>query len=289
MKRLFVLALLGVASLLHAQLALELKSSRSTYMLHEPVFLQLSIKNDAGQAMVFGDSNQLQGELFIEMTDTITTNSLIASRNTMTGKFPLYGCVIRAGETKQLILRFDDVMKFTKPGFYRLHAYIRHPMLKDAFRSNEVELELTNGAPYASYTVGVPKYVPTQGKIESRTYSLRTLIDLGQKYYYIVLSDSQNVYQVLRIGRDMGIEDPRCEVDMMSKLHVMIHISAKVVKHYVLDIDGTLVSCTYLRYGKTVPMLVRDREGKVFIAGGEAAVEGVDYQVVKSDLKPLGE
>lgn len=267
---------------LFAQLALKLVPSQQKYMQYEPIYLLLRIRNDSGRPIVFGHNAKLQAKLFFEITDQ--RGNIIGDENP-TPIVISRGKVINPAQTGDIVLKFSHYFDLTKVGTYRVHAYISHPMLKEKFKSNDINLEIARGIKIWSRTIGVPDgRIGSKGEIithdSSRTYSIRHLLDGHKPYYYCTLEDNKKMYQVFRMGPAMTGEKPACIIDTAGSLHILMEIATKIFKYYKVDISGQLLeSNKYYKLTKTRPRLVKGNDGKIFVAGGAPAVPNVDFLV----------
>ena len=63
------LLLLLAAIVVHAQMGLDIDLNRTVYMQYEPVYACISLRNDSGRALVFGNDPRLQGFILFEIRD----------------------------------------------------------------------------------------------------------------------------------------------------------------------------------------------------------------------------
>ncbi len=272
----------GFAPVIFAQIAMQLASSQRTYMLYEPIRLVLRLRNDTGRPLVFGLNEEIRAEVYFEVQD----------RNyKRMDKFPLKplvinkGKVVFPGQMVDLAVDLNKLYHFDSPGVYRLHAFIKHPQIKDTFKSNDIRFDISKGNVYWSREIGLPEnYLKINNEKvsseKSRFYRIKTMVDTPNKFFYCVVEDSQKVYQIIRIGQVYGVEMPQMSVDMAGVLHILMPHGAKLYKYYQVDIDGAMAQeVKYYKSTKISPQLITDSNGKVAIGGGEAAIPNVDYIV----------
>ncbi|MDD3153281.1 MAG: hypothetical protein PHS41_00320 [Victivallaceae bacterium] len=280
---LFLLVLTGPLTAF-GQIAMSLKMNQQTYMLYEHIHAQLAMRNDSGRAIVFGEDPKLRGTLEFRIMDV--QGRLIALLPGQ--KHSLTGTILKPGETKVIYFPLDAMYQLNHTGRFRATARVTHPLFKGGFVSGERPFEIVTGIDDWSRTAGVPDFLMRNpgGKVEHRTYRIKTMTDHVYRYYYMVLDDPRKVYSTRRLGKVFGNEKVRADVDLFSKLHAVVPIASKLVRYMVFDINGKLESSKYLRAGKTVPVLTRDQKtGRVFVVGGEPAVPGVDYELPRSPSK----
>ena len=99
-----------------------------------------------------------------------------------------------------------------------------------------------------------------------------------RRHYYLVVSDEKNVYGVVRIGHQMGYEKLQVEVDMLSRIHLLVPVSPKVFHYLSFSLDGANINNSFWKTSSTIPQLYRNpKSGVVTRIGGEEARRGVDF------------
>ena len=282
-KLLFSLFLALLCALpLSAQVGLSIKLNRMTYMIYEPVHSFIALRNDTGRALVFGSHPQLQGFILFDIRDQ--HNRLVPKKKN--AEIHIKNLLINAGETKPLFFQIDRFYDLSRPGIYRIKVYISHPQLPHDFESKEAIFWVAKGSTLWKKTVGLPKLDDKKDEdIQSRTYSIRALFDGQVRYYYLVVEDEDHIYGVMRLGKALGQEKIHAQVDMLSRIHVLNPISTNVHHYLSFALDGGNTINQYWKNTETIPTLVRNRDGKVFIVGGTPALPGIDYKPNDPKLK----
>ena len=82
-----------------AQLALDIDFSRTVYLVDEPVYARIRLRNDSGTPLIFGEAENLQGRLHLEV---MAPNG---NRYSMPEKAvnPLQGLVLREGQEREVL------------------------------------------------------------------------------------------------------------------------------------------------------------------------------------------
>ncbi len=276
MKKMILLLLaFCCAATLEGRIAMKLETNRSTYMHYEKIFARLTMRNDSGQTLVFGKDSRLQGEILFELKDA-EGKRIDAVRS----EYVPEGLILRPGEVREVVLPLSRMYKLDRTGTVRGFAYIRHPILKEEFRSNDCVIFIKNGVPVWTRTVGMPDFAGTENnkKIEERTYKICVLTDETSRYYYLFVEDEKQIYAVVRIGREIGMEQIHKEVDGFSNLHLLIPISPRISRYISVDCKGRLMHESYVKTTATIPQLVKDpANGIVKLIGGAEALAGVDF------------
>ncbi len=263
-----------------AQIGMRLEMSRQVFMQYEPLYARLVLQNDSGRALVFGADERLQGKLYFEIIGPAREKIPLGAPS----EFPLEGLILGPGEKREIIVPVGKYYPMHKLGFYTVHAYITHPLLKDVYKSNETQFEINSGVPLPGgrKVVGKPEIIAEDHKSPNREriYVLKRLTEGEAAYYYVAIEDASKVYAVLRLGRSRpAFGELRSEVDHMSNLHVLFPYMSKIFRYIQISTDGDVEVHKYYKADRQSPNLHRDAAtGRVWVTGGVEAAPGVDFE-----------
>lgn len=259
-----------------AQLALDIDFSRNVYLVNEPIYARIRMRNDSGAPLVFGESSELQGRLHLEV---IAPNGNRFSFSE-SEKNPLQGLILREGQEREVLFELTELMSFPVTGSYKIYAYVSHTMLPVQYRTPDKRFEVSSGVSLWKRTVGLPDLLG-DGTVQSsrqRTYELLALRDGRQKNIYLTIYDNRSLYAMVPLGEIQGSSSIRCEVDSFSSLHLLLPITTRLYEYLKYTPQGELEIRKLYRKSNLIPVLVRDPDiGTVTVAGGELAIPGVDY------------
>ena len=159
---LFVLILFS-GILLHARVAINLSFNRDIYMCFEHIYACVTLRNDSGRPLLFGGDPALQGFLLFDIRDS-KNRPVYARRDS---EISMTGLMLAPGEVRRMIFRLDKHYDLSKAGRYRIHAYVSHNLLRNEFRSKDVEIEISKGNTVWTRSVGVPDLGDKKGKTEN--------------------------------------------------------------------------------------------------------------------------
>ncbi len=275
-KHLLTLTLLICTVATFGQIAMEVSLNRTVYMQYEPIYAAVTLRNDSGRALPFGSNPKLQGFLLFEIRDS--KNRVVPKRPGM--EINTTGLLLRAGEIKNLVIPVSKYYDLDAIGNYRIIAYVSHAQLEQEYQSKEVSFSIGNGVTIWSKQVGIPDLTGNgEDKTVERTYSIRSISEGPDRFYYLVVEDNQKVYGVMRIGKRIGVEQFYAEVDMLSRIHLLMPISPRVFHYMSFSLDGACTTNQYWKTTSTIPTLVRDpANGMVTLVGGAIARVGIDFQ-----------
>jgi hypothetical protein len=266
----------GGAHTLWANVALRVELNRKNYLQYETVYAKLIMRNDSGHVLAFGAHEKLRGSVTFEISDEF--NNVVKRRKNQ--QIDIIGTIIKPGETKKMIINLGKYYQTMPTGKYSIIAYIKHAQLPLEYQSNRGHFNITQGHDVWSRTVGIPEFVKTSKnkKIHSRTYKLKTMFDGTDEIIFLTVEDERMVYAVCKVGYTIGESPPKCEIDLLSRLHLLLPVSAKVFSYFIFDINGKQEKREVYKRTSTIPILVRNhKNGTVVIAGGALARKHLDY------------
>lgn len=270
------------------QLSVTLRFNRTHYMVHEQVYACVTIRNDSGRPLIFGERPELQGFILFDIRDQ--NNRLIQRLPDM--EFQTKGLYLAPGETKNIVVPLHRYYNLRRAGTYRIHAYVSHNALRQEFRSRNVSIRVSDGAVVWRKTVGLPSRTGSDDEpVVTRVYSIVKMENNTEKFYYLRVEDNGLIYAVTRIGQVLAHTRYEVQVDMLSRIHLLMPVGPRVFHYMSFNGDGMILENSYWKTSGTVPMLHRDAStGTVTRMGGVPARAGVDYvdpssgQVTASDL-----
>ena len=278
LKRLILLPLIFCGVVLSARVGVDVTLNREVYMQFEHIYACVTLRNDSGRPLLFGKDPALQGFLLFDIRDS--GNRPVYARKE--SEISVTGLLLAPGEVRRLIFRLDSHYQLQNTGKFTVFAYISHNALKHEFRSKNTHFEISSGHTVWTRTVGLPQLDDKNVKEEhqERTYSLRTLIEKKHIGYYLVVESEKKVYGVCRVGSVVGYEKFQAEVDMLSRIHLLMPISSKVFHYLAFNYEGERLESSYWRVADTIPGLFRDsKNGSVRRTGGVRARPGIDFQL----------
>lgn len=270
--------------LLSAQIGIKMELNRRDYMLYEPIYICVTLRNDSGRALLFGKDPRLQGFILFDIRDK--NNRRIPKRpNT---EISVSGLFLGPGETRSITFPLHLYYDLDRTGTFQVQVYVSHNLLDNEYQSQSMTfIRIHNGIQTWSTTVGIPDLTGEKNApAESRTYSIRALDVQGERLYYLVVEDQKKVYGVTHVGYQFGQNKVQAMTDMLSRIHLLVPMSHKVSHYLTFGLDGTNLESSYWKKGSTIPALYRDQKsGKVSRIGGVPARPGVDFKT--SDFNRL--
>src|SRR6266571_2500531 len=251
-----------------AQVSVELTLEQDQYLAGESVPVGVRITNFSGQTLHLGkDSDWLR--FTVEGRD-----NYIVPR---TGDVPVAGEF--DVESSTVVTRRLDVAPYfalTKPGRYLMTAAVKLKEWDKELVSKPKPLDVISGTKLWEQDVGVPS---TAGQLpEVRKYALQQAIHLKQMKLYVRVTDQaeSRVIRVFPIGPLISFSSPEHQIDPSSNLHVLYQTGAKSFNYSVINPNGKLLVRQTYEYSDTRPILRMDREGRIYVGGGNRRISSDD-------------
>ncbi len=287
-----------------SQVSMRIKIVQSNFLQYEDIFIRLAIRNISAHPLAFGEADTLKGKLRFEIFSADTADTKLVPLRSGTTVPDLTGLIIPPGTNRTFLFNLSSHYDLRKIGKYSVRAVISHPQLSNAYQSNEEFFTILKGSQIWARTVGLPlldngatissnektkvlskeqEEILDKRKIETREYRILRYNTGTQVVYCLSIEDKNKVYFLRHIGFDLGPElRPKCEVDFLSRLNILLAASPKVFAFYQYEPDGTLSKKEILIKTSAEPFLATDLEsGVVRVIGGREAKKDVDYEEIQ--------
>lgn len=275
--RLGAAAVLFAAADAAAQIGIGIKTDRTRYLQYEPVKVQVTLRNDTGNALIFPEDDQGKSYLRIR----VDNREGMPVKTLQPGKANFAaGLVLGAGETKTLHLVVNDVADIQDEGVYQIFAEVGHDRLARDYRSETLIFQVSSGLPVWSREIGMPA-TDTTSRIAPRKVSLLLFQESDRYRFALQMEDDAKVYGIVRLGPRISGFPPQCDVDSYSNIHILTMARPRLVQYRIFDNSLVLKQDRYyVMLSDSIPKLQRDPAiGRVMVAGGREAVAGKDYIV----------
>lgn len=275
MKRIFIFLLLLAFLPLHSQLVVSLTLNRTRYMIYEEIYACVTLRNDTGKPLLFGSRPEFTGFILFDIRDS--KNKLIFPRKNV--ELSTQGLFLAPGEVRRLVIPLQKYYDLGKSGNYTIYAYVSHNQLPNEYRSKAHLIYVTEGSEIWRREVGLPaRDEKSKNKNVCRVYSIRKMEGDREKFYYLRVEDDGFVYAVTRIGMVQAYMKFEAQVDMLSRIHLLMPVAPRIFHYMLFNVDGTNLESSYWKTAETIPGLFRNPQtGKVERLGGSKARLGIDF------------
>ena len=295
-----VFALFLIPLCVRAQVAIVVKPVQVNYLQYESVFVRVAMRNLSAHPLAFGENLGLKGNLQFEIRRS-DRNEPTFVRSPKDAPLPdMTGVILPPGGEKSYMFNLSKHYDLRSTGRYSVKAVLRHPQMSTPYQSQEAHFNIVRGTVIWSRTVGLPllddgdgpsdaKSAKSDAKddkprmIKTREYRILSYFTGKSNIYCLTLEDKDNLYMLRHIGYDLGPDlRPKCEIDFLSRLNVLLPASTKVYAYYQYNTDGNLENRQILMKVDQAPRLVLDPDtGIVKVVGGREARKDVDYEEIR--------
>lgn len=271
-----VTVFLAAAVPVFAQIGIGVALNQRKYLLHENVYACVTLRNDSGRPLIFGSRPELQGFVLFDIRDEQGRPVPALKDN----EISVTGLYLAPGEIKSMVISLGRHYDLARSGRFRLHAYVGHNALGKEFRSKDIPLIISEGVEVWRKSVGKPDMSGEKlSEADERTYSIRVSDEAGFRSFYLRVEDPGNILAVTLIGHEVSYEKFQVEVDMLSRIHLLMPVAPRVFHYMSFNVNGVNLASSYWKTSGTVPMLYRDpKNGQVTRLGGVEARKGIDYR-----------
>lgn len=266
---LFLLIAAAVPESAHAQLLVDLKLKKKTYVNYETIEAEVAVHNRAGRDVILSGPNQ-SNWLSFDISDRYNESRVAIPRGSK-----LKPLVVPSGETVTKVVQLNSLYQLPGLGDYRVTANVYFPQLQQYMRSSPVLFTIAEGRVFWERTVGVP--LDRAGGGEYRVYQLMSFREVDRNDLYVRVKNKAGttIYGCYSLGRLLALDDPQVTLDAANRLNVLWLSAPKAWIHAVVDIDATLPEREgYLdtpQDGR--PQMVVNNRGDVYVKGGRSARE----------------
>ena len=283
MKSILFAACFFLAASARAQIQVDLKLPRLQYIAHEPIVAKLAITNLAGRNVNLRDG---EGQTWFGFEITGSEGQPIAPVTLNKSEMPLN---IPAGKTVTQKINLTPLYAVHDFGAYRVRAHVYLADLSKFFYSQTKVFQVTDARPVWQKTVGIPEGSRASGN--TRTYSLLSNRFPDHTALYVRVEDKSIgvVYATYSLGRIIGFEEPKAELDRANQLHILHCAAPRNWIYSRVGLNGELLAHSAFIESKTRPRLRHTSDGGVTVFGGtiEASVaESARTAIPKLSARP---
>ena len=292
-----VFALFLIPVCVRAQVAIVVKPVQVNYIQYESVFVRVAMRNLSAHPLAFGEALGLKGSLQFEIRRSDRNEPSFVSALKDAPLPDMTGVILPPGGEKSYLFNLSKHYDLRHTGRYTVKAVLRHPQMPTPYQSKEAFFNVVRGTLIWSRTVGMPLLddkpeekinedgtaEETHRMIRTREYRILSYFTGKSNIYCLTLEDKDNLYMLRHIGFDLGPDlRPKCEIDFLSRLNVLLPASTKVYAYYQYNTDGNLENRKILMKTDRPPRLVLDPDtGIVKVVGGREARKDVDYEEIR--------
>ena len=246
-----------------AQLMIDLKMKKRSYVAYEPIMVQVVVSNRSGKDVVLGGPNGSSWLTFaIEGHNTLLSPT---AKNPVMKPY-----VLGRGQSIVKELMLNSAYPMADYGTYNIVASVYYPPTQNYYSSPKKKIDVTSASKIWSQEIGFTTS-PDQ-PTEYRQYSLLSHRDQNTAEIYVRVRNQKGskVHATYSLGNLLAAGEPQATVDSENYLHVLHMGDRNTYAHSVVAPDGILVSQDiYKQTPASRPSLVFDQKsGNVGVRGG---------------------
>ena len=255
---------------LPAQVSVDLALEQDQFLPGESLVVGVRITNFSGQTLHLGKDND-----WLHITLEGRDNYVVPTTSDLPvqGEFDV--------ESSKVVTRRVDVAPYfslARPGRYLVSATVRLKDWDKELVSKPKAFDIIAGTTLWEQDVGVLAPAASHQRPEVRKYALQQAIHLKQMKLYVRVTDpaGSRVFRVFPIGPLISFSSPEHQIDKSSNLHVLYQTGAKSFNYSVVNPNGKLLVRQTYEYTDTRPILRIDREGRIYVGGGNRRISSDD-------------
>jgi len=280
MQRFMVLGVAGVmlaGNVARAQLSVQIRCDRDTFLLHESIPIDVAIRNYSGRTVQLEDGD---GAPWLGFHITDTAGSLVKK---VGDSPPPQSALVPPGQTVMRTVDLFPLYDLRARGTYKVQAVVNAP--NGRVISQPVRFTIVSGREIWSETVGLPS--AGDAADEYRTYSLLVRRTDREELLYVSVKDEQHqlVYGLVPLGAFISMTQPEARADASGHLHVLYQMRPRAFGYAVVSPTGTLLDAAVYSDFMSKPQLVAV-EGLVRVLGGEQTRPKNERVMSEKELAP---
>ena len=264
---------IALAPRLSGQVSVELVLDQDQFLPGESLMVGVRITNFSGQTLRLGKDNDWL-HLSLEGRDNYIVPT--AAELPVQGEFEV-------GSSKVVTKRVDVAPCFSlvREGRYAISATVKIKDWGTELVSKRKSFDIIPGTTLWEQDVGVSAPADSHHPPEVRKYALQQALHLKQMKLYVRVTDQtgSRVFRVFPIGQLISFSSPEHQIDKSSNLHVLYQTGAKSFNYSVINPDASLLIRHTYEYTDTRPILRVDKEGRIYVSGGNRRVSYDDLPV----------
>ncbi|MGO9245329.1 MAG: hypothetical protein ACLPT4_05640 [Verrucomicrobiia bacterium] len=275
----FLAALLAVPSGVRAQISVQVKMERDTFILFESIPVAVTIHNFSGHTIDLANQGQTHWLSFL-ITDEAGAN-LSPVGNALTTE-PIQ---IEPGRAQSISVNLLTHFDLRQRGVFTARAAVEADGVHAV--SPPVNFTIINGREIWRQTVGLPM-AEGETNQQYRTYSLLFRRNSYEEVLYAGVQDEPHnlVYGMIPLGDFIALGNPTVKADGIGHLHVLYRSGPRSISYDEIDPDAKIVKRLIYSDVMSVPQLVAQDGGVITVQGGEQVYPRVERVMTDADLQP---
>jgi hypothetical protein len=275
----FLAALLAMPSGVRAQISVQMKTDRDSFILFESIPAVVSIRNFSGRTIELANQGETHWLNFLIADEAGATLSPVGD------VIVTEPVKVEPGHTQSISVNLVTHFDLRQRGVFTARAVVETEGVHAI--SPPTRFTILNGREVWRQTVGLPL---TEGETNQqyRTYTLLLRRSSYDEVLYAGIQDEAHalVYGMIPLGNAIAMGNPTVKVDSVGHLHVMYRSGPRAISYDEIDPDAKIVKRLVYSDVMSVPQLVAQDDGVVTVQGGEQVYPRLERVLTDADLQP---
>ncbi len=275
----FLAALLAVPSGVRAQVSVQVKMERDTFILFESIPVVVTIRNFSGRTIELANQGETHWLSFL------ITDEAGASLSPVGDALTTEPIQIEPGRAQSISVNLLTHFDLRQRGVFTARAAVEADGVHAV--SPPVNFTIINGREIWRQTVGLPM-AEGETNQQYRTYSLLFRRNSYEEVLYAGVQDEPHnlVYGMIPLGDFIALGNPTVKADGIGHLHVLYRSGPRSISYDEIDPDAKIVKRLIYSDVMSVPQLVAQDGGVITVQGGEQVYPRVERVMTDADLQP---
>jgi len=264
----------GIAS---AQLSVQLRASKDTYLVYEGIPVTVSVRNFSGRTIQLENAGETSWLRFM-VTDE--RNQLIAATVPFVAGESV---LIPAGQTVSRVIDLLPYYELRSRGSFRVQAAVTGGGA--VAQSPALNLTIINGREVWTQTIGLPGLDAANEEYRVYTLVARREGDKDQLYVGVRGEPSRTLFSLVPLGPCLATTEVKARIDKEAHLHVLYQNGPRSYGYVHVDSSAKVVTrAAYSDYLSAPELQVRDNTLQV--VGGEQTYPRPERIMTDDELNP---
>ncbi|MCG3150682.1 MAG: hypothetical protein PCFJNLEI_04173 [Verrucomicrobiae bacterium] len=272
-----LLLLLVSAGIASAQISVQLRAAKDTFLVYESIPVTVTIRNFSGRAIQLENSDATSWLRFV-VTDENNQNVSVTAEF-VAGESVL----IPAGQTVSRVVDILPYYDLRRRGNYRVQVSVTSGGVVAS--STPASLAIINGRELWTQTVGLPVVEGVPEEYRIYTLIARREGDRDQLYVSVRGEPSKTIFSLVPLGPCIAPTGLQGRIDQEAHLHVLFQNGPRSYGYVRIDPAARLATrAAYSDYTSLPELQVR--ENSIVVVGGEQTYPRQERLMTDEELEP---
>jgi len=274
-----LMVIMGFSMAADAQIAVQVKTDRDTFLVYESISVAVNVRNYSGHTVELSNQGDAPWLSFLVTDESGATIPGVGER------YIPEPITVPPGQTVSVTANLLPYYDLRQRGMFLARAIVNGGGVH--VLSAPVRFEIVHGREIWKQTIGLPAEAGETNE-DYRTYSLVLHRVNYDELLYVEVQDEPHdlVYGMLPLGQYIAVSEPSVKIDNRGHVHVLFRSGPRAMSYDDVAPDARLSKRAIYSDVLSVPQLVEDTNGTVFVHGGEQVYPRLDHVMTQNELNP---